>query len=151
MQDINLKREDIKQCLIGLLDKWGRALLTETDQYPEFIVADRILDELNNRDVAIKVDRDTPYSEYVGGIFDSKKKSQMKECIEKNDIYEKAQVDMLDAGYVAVESLIGERMINCEECGKFISHDWSNLPHICSDCKSKKGGKVVVEPLIETP
>ena len=28
----------------------------------------------------------------------------------------------------------GRGMINCSECGKFISHDWSNLSHMCSDC-----------------
>lgn len=29
-------------------------------------------------------------------------------------------------------------MINCSECGKFISHAWSNLSEICDDCKPIK-------------
>ena len=28
-------------------------------------------------------------------------------------------------------------MINCESCGRFISHDWSNLLYKCDTCKKK--------------
>ena len=28
-------------------------------------------------------------------------------------------------------------MINCKVCGGFISYDWSNLSHICEDCKKE--------------
>ena len=26
-------------------------------------------------------------------------------------------------------------MINCRKCGRFISHDWSNLSYLCEDCE----------------
>ena len=29
-------------------------------------------------------------------------------------------------------------MINCRNCGAFISHDWSNLSELCDECKEKK-------------
>lgn len=71
-------------------------------------IVGNIFSYLHSRGVVIRVDRDTPFSKYVDGIFNSKKKSQRKEAWAKNDIYETAQIDMLNAGYVAVESLIKE-------------------------------------------
>lgn len=29
-------------------------------------------------------------------------------------------------------------MINCDKCGKFISHDSSNLPYLCDDCEDRR-------------
>ncbi len=35
-------------------------------------------------------------------------------------------------------------MINCSECGGFISHDNSNLPEVCSGCKKEEEEKTKI-------
>jgi len=94
-------REGIKTILMKVISH------TLADGYNDLDSIVREIQELEDGlGVVIKVDRTPPYSEYVDGIFNSKKKSQTKECLEKNSIYEKAQLDMIRVGYVAVKPLI---------------------------------------------
>lgn len=54
----------------------------------------------DNNYVQIEPDAELPCSDYANAIFNSKQKSNKVEAIQNNEIYEKAQLDMLDAGWV---------------------------------------------------
>ena len=96
------KQEEIRE---GVITNIAKAC---PDMLNVDIVAltDKILKDEDSQGVVIKVDRELPYSHYVDGIFNSKKKSEIKQNTGLNNIYEKAQQDMLEAGYVAVEPLV---------------------------------------------
>jgi len=104
------KREEIRKGMSYKIIELVNAL----DESPDKETSRRIWDNffldlfeyLHSQGVVIKVDRKLPYSKYVDGIFNSRKKSQAMDYIEKNAIYEDAQLDMLKVGFAVVESLI---------------------------------------------
>ena len=110
--DLVVKREDEKYYKVRskqeeIRDEVYRILLNKKHDVIQDL-ANSILSYLHSQKCRIQVDRELPHSRYADLMFNSKGKSQIKENMERNNIYEEAQLDMLKWYKDSLEPLIVE-------------------------------------------